>query len=203
MLNSKLKAKRLDSVIEDGDTYIIVKDYKPKNLQKNDQIQQASTNIIVKRRTTVATVLALYQKENALLKNKIIHLEAKIDKLIDDKEQMLRDELNKIEDLYNSKDRQLKNILELVNNKMMLEKDGATIHDVESYNVYEEADASSKHEIIELKTYLKTLGLKSAKKKIIKKRFLDLHDSDIRITQKDGELYLDFSKYDYSDLFAL
>ena len=53
---------------------------------------------------------------------------------------------------------------------------------------------------LELKEYLKTLNLKSYQKKVIKRRFLAVYDSVIRIMQKDGKLYLDFSKYDYSDL---
>ncbi|NPA60339.1 MAG: hypothetical protein GXO30_07780, partial [Epsilonproteobacteria bacterium] len=55
---------------------------------------------------------------------------------------------------------------------------------------------------IELKEYLKTLDLKSYQKKVIKRRFLAVYDSDIRVMQKDGKLYLDFSKYDYSDLLS-
>ncbi len=151
----------------------------------------------------MATVLALYQRENKQLKEKILQLEAKIDKLIDDKEQMLRDERDKIEEVYNAKDEQLKNILELINTKLMLEQQPhQTIHEVESYQTKEHLENRDSQQMVELNSYLKSLDMKSSQRKIIKKRFLSVYDSDIRIIQQNGKLYLDFSKYDYSDLLA-
>ncbi len=157
---------------------------------------------VIRQKTTVATVLALYQKENNFLKNKIVQLEAKIDKLIDDKEQMLRAERDKIEQIYSLKDAQLKNVLELVNRKMTFEREETTIHEIESFNCQDETKPSLNLKIVELKEHLKSLNLKSSQRKIIKKRFLNAYDNDIRIIHRDGKLYLDFSKYDYSDLLA-
>jgi len=128
MINSKLRAKKLNYIIEDGVTYIIVtrssleadkresihKEQKEQNKASKAQEEKQMPH---KPKTTVAMVLSLYQKENQHLKEKIVQLEAKIDKLIDDKEQMLRDEMNKIEQVYSQKDEQLKNILELMNKK--------------------------------------------------------------------------------------
>jgi hypothetical protein len=207
MVHSKLRAKKLNYIIENGVTYIIVtrssldKDKRAEIHQEKKAIPQENTQV-AKPKTTVATVLALYQKENNYLKAKIVQLETKIDKLIDDKEQMLRAERDKIEQIYSSKDEQLKNILELMNKKISFQKEQATIHQVESFHFQDEAEIIDETEIIELREYLRSLGLKSSQKKVIKKRFLDVYDSDIRITQKDGKLYLDFSKYDYSDLLA-
>lgn len=202
MINSKLRLKKLDYIIEDSITYIIVADDKiitPKEsapIQK-EQIKTQEIKTVAKPKTTVATVIALYQRENAQLKEKIMQLEMKIDGLIDDKEQMLRDEMDKIEEVYSKKDEQLKNILELVNAKMMLESQNQTIHEVQTL---EQKQAPA--EIIELKEYLKNLNLKSYQRKVIKRRFLAVYDSDIRVLQKHGKLYLDFSKYDYSDLLS-
>ncbi|MDQ7067165.1 MAG: hypothetical protein Q9M40_03725 [Sulfurimonas sp.] len=75
--------------------------------------------------------MGLYQKENQQLKEKILQLETKIDKLIDDKEQMLRDEMAKIEQVYSSKDEQLKSILELINAKLQAQT-SQTIHEIET-----------------------------------------------------------------------
>jgi hypothetical protein len=146
-------------------------------------------------------VLALYQKENQQLKEKIVQLETKIDKLIDDKEQMLRDEMNKIEQVYSKKDEQLKNILELMNKQLLTQKP-QTIHDVETVEDTKITKKEKKREdeIVELKEYLKKLDLESYQRKIIKKRFLAVYDKDVRIIKKNGNLYLNFSKYDYSDL---
>ncbi len=188
MVTSKIRSKKLDYIIEEGNTFIIINEIKNTN---EEEINQSPSKKISKPKTTVATILALYKRENNYLKQKIEQLENKIDKLIDDKEQMLRDERDKIEEIYSNKDIQLKNILELVNAKMQQDQD-ETIHEIEHTS-----------EIIELKTYLKTLELKSSQRKKIKKRFEKALGSDIRIIEQNGKLYLDFSKFDYSDLLAL
>lgn len=198
MIHSKIRTKKLNYIIENAITYIIL----PKDSLNKEKKATKEIAKVIKPRTTVATVLALYQKENNALKNKIIQLETKIDKLIDDKEQMLRSERDKIEQLYSQKDKQLKNILELINSKMELERQKTTLHEIETFNHEEKAEITYNTDTIELKKYLKSLGIKASQRKIIKKRFLDVYDSDIRIMQKDGKLYLNFSKYDYSDLLA-
>ncbi|MEJ2414111.1 MAG: hypothetical protein P8Y22_02365 [Sulfurimonas sp.] len=138
----------------------------------------------------------MYQKENQQLKQKISQLEEKIDRLIDDKEQMLRDEMGRIEQVYSKKDEQLKNILELINTKLTLEKENATIHDVEAIA----QQPKQQNRLIELKEYLKNLEIESAQRKVIKKRFLSAYGSDIRVIKQNGKIYLNLSKYDYSDL---
>lgn len=202
MIHSKLRSKKLNYIIEDGITYIIVaqsslnpalrseiQNNKEDSLTKEKVVPNIA--VVTKPKTTVAMVLGLYQKENQQLKEKILQLETKIDKLIDDKEQMLRDEMAKIEQVYSSKDEQLKNILELINAKLAAQE-SPTIHEIETIE--------KKQEIIELKQYLKTLDLETYQKKVIKKRFLAVYDKDVRIIKQNGKLYLDFSKYDYSDL---
>lgn len=210
MINSKLRAKKLNYIIENGITYIIVtrsslepnKREEIHQEQKEQRIQQKTNTTSVshppvKPKTTVSMVISLYQKENQQLKAKIAQLEAKIDKLIDDKEQMLRDEMSRVEQVYSKKDEQLKNILELINTKLTLEKENATIHEVEAITQSQEKKESK---IIELKEYLKNLDLDSQQRKIIKKRFLNAYGSDIRIIKQNGKIFLNLSKYDYSDL---
>ncbi|MEA1983331.1 MAG: hypothetical protein U9N39_07295 [Campylobacterota bacterium] len=213
MINSKLRTKKLNYIIENSITYIIV----PKSSVDNDKIGEINTQKekslqvkaqtpapLKKTKTTVAMVLGLYQKENQQLKEKILMLEAKIDKLIDDKEQMLRDEMSKIEQVYSNKDEQLKNILELINAKLTQENSG-TIHEVQtvpsSPSLQKQNVTAPKEEsLIELKSYLKETDLQTYQKKIIKKRFLAVQDEDVRVIIKDSKIYLNFSKYDYSDL---
>ncbi len=209
MIKSRLKTKKLNYIIEEEVTYIIIPqtsdDRLPTVLQTKKETPKNATP--AKQKTTVATILALYQRENKQLKEKILQLEEKIDKLIDDKEQMLRDERDKIESIYTSKDEQLKNVLELINAKMKLEQEQnpELIHEVSTLPLNETKKESKKDKknidkVVELREYLKTLSLKSYQRKIIKKRFLAVYDSDVRILQQNGKLYLDFSKYDYSDL---
>ncbi len=207
MINSKLRTKKLNYIIENGITYIIV----PRSSLQKEKAQEIhkekttpkTSKPLAKPKTTVATVLALYQRENKQLKEKIVQLEAKIDKLVDDKEQMLRDERDRIEHVYSSKDEQLKNILELINTKLMLEQQPQTIHDVEPLSKDDNPAQKEHTQLIELREYLKTLDIKSHQRKMIKKRFLSVYSSDVRIIQQNGKLYLDFSKYDYSDLLTI
>lgn len=203
MLNSKLRAKKLNYIIENGQTYIIVTRSSLDKDKRTELHEEKKSQQVSKPKTTVAAVLALYQKENTYLKEKIMQLEIKIDKLIDDKEQMLRDEMQKIEQVYSTKDEQLKNILELVNAKLMLENNNPTVHDVEPVQAKQTIEKTNEKEepkLIELRSYLRTLDLKAYQRKRIRKRFSLIHDSDIRIIQQNGKLYLDFAKYDYSDL---
>ncbi len=207
MLGSKLKAKKLNYIIENSTTYIIVTD---KAMQEDVKAPQeeavkpesASAQALPKPKTTVGTILSLYQRENQQLKNKILQLEDKIDKLIDDKEQMLRDEMQKIEQVYSTKDEQLKTILELVNAKLMMDRTNQTqqIETVPSQENIKIAEKDKTPKLVELRSYIRTLDLKSYQRKIIKKRFLAAYDNDIRIIQQNGELFLDFARYDYSDL---
>jgi len=212
MINSKLRSKKLNYIIENGVTYIIVTkssldadkitELHKEQTQAKEKPQpkeQAPATAIAKPKTTVAMVLGLYQRENQQLKDKIVQLEAKIDRLIDDKEQMLRDEMSKIEQVYSAKDEQLKNILELINTKLIAER-SQTIHEVETLESTPPKPLKKEDEIIELKEYLKTLDLEHYQKKVIKKRFLAVYNEDIRIIKQNGKLYLNFSKYDYSDL---
>ncbi len=220
MIHSRMRNKRLNYIIEDGETYIIVarssldtesrreiheqkKESKKVELKKTVEVQEPKTSQSTNKKTTVATIINLYQRENHQLKNRIKELEAKIDKLIDDKERMLIDERNRIEKVYTDKDQQLKTILELINTKMLTTSNTQTVHDINITEKDEEdvleASWQSPH-LVSLKKYLKTLDAPSSHRKIIKRRFTTRYGHDVRIIQQNGEFYLDFSKYDYSDL---
>jgi len=205
MIHSKIRSKQLNVVRDGSSIFIIVprevvetKQHIPPSQEKEEV--KRNTPPPTRQKTTVAMVLNLYQKENQQLKNKIVELEAKIDKLIDDKEQMLRDEMQKIEKLYNTKDEQLKSIIELISTKLINEQKQQTIHEVEALENTQRDEPIEKEEIVELKEYLKTLDLEPYQKKVIKKRFLAAYGSDIRVIKQNGKIYLNFSKYDYSDL---
>lgn len=220
MIHSKLRSKKLNYIMENGETFIIVPrrllDEEKKETIKEARVQDKPAPAVKKPKTTVGTIIALYQKENHQLKLRIKELEAKVDKLIDDKEQMLRDERDRIEAVYENKDAQLKNILELINSKMRLEQSQhrpEQLVDVE-INTKDDIEAtletpktnekrrSSDHQLVALREYLKKLELKSSERKLIKKRFSYSFGHDVRIIQQNGDFYLDFSKYDYSDLLA-
>jgi hypothetical protein len=192
MVASKIRQKKLNFTIKNGITLINIPDEK---IDKPAAKKTLKAPPSIMQKATVATVLGLYKRENSYLKQKIEQLEAKVDKLIDDKEQMLRAERDRIENIYTDKDEQLKNILELVNEKM--------VHD-QKQTIYEiEHSTHDTTKIVELKEYLKKLDLKSSQRKKIKKRFEYALQDDIRIIEQNGKVYLDLSKYDYSDLLSL
>ncbi len=200
-IHSQLRNKELDYSIDNGVVYILL-----------------SSTPEPKQKTSVGTIIALYQKENQHLKEKLEELEKKIDRLINDKEQMLREERSRIEHLYQSKDEQLKAVLELMNTKLQLSQPAAleaVAEDVSSVDadVEEKSTLSAEQEDseqenvnphkISLRRYLKNIGLEALEKRMIKRRFAGAYGSDIRILQHGGEFYLDLSKFDYSDLLKV
>jgi metal-responsive CopG/Arc/MetJ family transcriptional regulator len=201
-IHSKLRAKELDYAIENGKVYIL----------SEEDTQQ-------KQKTSVGTIIALYQKENQHLKTRIAELEGKIDKLIHDKEQMLREERDRIEHLYQSKDEQLKTILELVNTKLQLSQsvptgtareqiENSVDADLEESGPAEtpkqaKRDGSAQLQKLSLRKYLKNTELETEEKRIIKRRFASAYGSDVRVLHHNGEFYLDLSKFDYSDLLKI
>jgi len=189
-IHSRIKEKKLDYVIENDTLYIIT----PEQTSTQPVVQEVVEPTVMekpKSRPTVSTILSLYQKENKQLKEKIAQLEQKIDQLIADKEAMLQAERDKIEEIYTSKDTQLKEILQLIQTNLSLQQ--TTPKKVKK----------EEPKLIELKEYLKSLELDSHQRKKIKKRFLEVYNNDVRIIQQNGKLFLDLAKYDYSDLLAL
>lgn len=196
-VHTKLRNRELNYTIDKGMVYIIV-----------------SSEPETKQKTSVGTIIALYQKENQELKEKISDLEQKVDRLINDKEQMLREERSRIEHLYQSKDEQLKSVLELINTKLQLSQPSLQDVSAQAINNDEEEliDTDEAHSNehphnnphkIALRKYLKNIGLDTMEKRIIKRRFAGAYGSDIRILQHNGEFYLDLSKFDYSDLLKV
>lgn len=194
MVHSKLRAGKLNYISEEGTTYIVIPEEKQEEPGANTT--QTKKQPPQKPKITVATLIELYKRENRSLKERIKELEAKIDKLIADKEQMLREERERIEKVYAAKDEQLKTVLELINAKLQLEQQALqNSHDIEAL--------PQAPQRVELKEYLKTLDLDPQERKTIKKRFQNVKGSDIRVQEQNGKIYLDFGKYDYSDLLHL
>jgi len=198
MVQSRLRRNRLNYIVENGTTYIVV----PKH--QVPQRDEETNN--TQKKTTVATVINLYQKENHYLKLKIKELEEKVDRLVSEKEQLLKDERKRIEKVYADKDTQLKTILELINTKLLLENSSteSVIEDATTQVAIEanlESDEIKKP--VELKQYLRSLDIKSSQRKSIKRRFAEAFGADSRILLKNGLFYLDFDRFDYSDLLKI
>ena len=203
MVQSRLRRNRLNYIIEDDTTYIVV----PKHQVPHSLDEPEPNN---PKKTTVATVIGLYQKENHYLKLKLEELEIKVDRLINEKEALLKEERGRIEKIYMDKDAQLKTILELVNTKLLQENryssSAAPNEPARAAELAIEASIDEegiKNSPVELKQYLRSMDLKSPQRKIIKRRFAEAFGGDSRILLKNGLFYLDFDRYDYSDLLKL
>jgi len=194
-VHAKLRNKELNYTIDDGIVYIVV-----------------TSEPEARPKSSAATIIALYQKENQQLKEKIEMLESKVDRLIDDKEKMLREERSRIEKLYQSKDEQLKSVLELINTKLQLSQPQSVQQpqeeiETEIESTTEDTTVTQETERhphkIALRRYLKNIGMEAPQRRIVKRRFAGAYGSDIRILQHGGEFYLDLAKFDYSDLLKV
>jgi len=215
MVHSRLRRNRLNYIMEDDTTYIVVPKhqvpYDTQNEESKESPQDTNPSPVVEKKTTVATVIGLYQKENHYLKLKIQELEAKVDRLIDEKEQLLKEERIRIEKVYTDKDAQLKSILELVNTKLLQDANAQSHPNPQAHIeplIVEETSIQNKSvpletkeaSPVELKQYLRSLNIKASARKAIKRRFAEAFGADSRILLKNGLFYLDFDRYDYSDL---
>lgn len=200
MIQNKLRTKRLNYIIEGGITYIIVPRSSLDEEKRQEIAQSAKAPAPAPQKTTVGMIIALYQKENQQLKLKIKELENKVDRLVNDKENMLIAERERITEIYTAKDEQLKNLLDVINTKLLLSQENA-VHDVDITATIPNAP-SIPNGVIELKRYLKFIGMGSEERKGVKRRFELAFGSDVRVIQKEGEFYVDLSKYDYTDFLS-
>ncbi|MFA6760606.1 MAG: hypothetical protein WCR69_06145 [Sulfuricurvum sp.] len=153
-----------------------------------------SPELTPQTKTTLATLISLYEKQNNYLKDRVATLETKVDNLIEEKERLLIEDRKRVEQIHQKRDEQLKNILTLVNQKLRLNEAQIIEHTKEVSHQKNEPD------LVDLKSFLKEQGLKKSEKKVIKKRFLALFGKDERIYSSGGKIFLDPSKYDYGDL---
>ena len=144
----------------------------------------------------------LLQEQNEKLQARVEKLEGETRSLRDQKEQMLIEERQKIEQIYKDKDAQLKQVLNTLATQFMLtqapqSEEKEIAQTVEIVDVEEVEEETS--EIISLKKYLKNKKLSERKSEKIRKRFMKKASSDERIITVGSKLYIDPVKYDYSD----
>ena len=148
-------------------------------------------------------------EQNKELKDKIINLELETKSLRDKREEQLILEKQKIESIYKQKDEQLKTVLQVVTSKLLEAK--SFTNDLNS-NIENDIDTliSDKQDediidiepqtLISLKKFLKLKGYSDKRIVAIKDRFKKLDKDDDRLIHKKGKIYIDPSKFDYSQL---
>ncbi|MDY0122084.1 MAG: DNA-binding protein [Sulfurimonas sp.] len=190
-IHNRIRRGSLESVIEDGIKYVLL-----------DESTQAKPT--PKARTPRATsqgderYYKFLEEQNSKLQSRVEFLEGETRTLREQKELMLIQEREKIEEIYKQKDEQLKNILNAISSKFMLEAPVMPNTEIESI---ESVDAEIEEpKLISLKKYLKKKNYPEKKIKKIKAKFEKLSKKEERIICIDKKYYLDLQNFDYSDL---
>ena len=119
-IHNRVRRGTLNSVIENGVKYVLLPEDKPA-AQPDSRFHD------------------YIEKENERLKTKNERLEAEIVRLRDQREQMLIEEREKIEQIYKERDEQLKNVLQVFASKLLPEKAAdAVVEEAVSAEVVEE-----------------------------------------------------------------
>ena len=198
-IHNRIRRGSLESVVEDGVKYVMLK-----------QTSQAASRAAPKRASSRITVepdaryYKLLEEQNEKLQLKVDKLEVETKSLRDQKEQMLIQERIKIEQIYKDKDEQLKNILNAISSKFLLNSpsDELVIEKEELVEaVIEAPQEEEKSELISLKKYLKDSDFSKKKSEKINNKFKKVAKKDSRIIKVGKKYYINLVKYDYSDLF--
>jgi len=197
-IHNRVRRGSLKSVVEDGIKYVMVEKNSPQ--KRVPKIKSVTTTMQNDR------YYEFLEQQNAKLQSRVDMLENETRTLRDQKEQILVEERKKIEQIYIQKDEQLKNILNVISSKFMLE---APLVQAQDEQQHVEAEIEVQEEVVEdcrddgvlsLKKYLKGLKLSQKKLAKIKHRFKKKAKKDERIIVIGKKYYIDISKYDYKDL---
>ncbi len=186
-IHNRIRRGSLDCIVDNGVKYVAV-----------ESAQGAtSANIANDNRYT-----HYIEQENERLREKVDTLEKETTRLRDQREQMLIDERVKVEQIYKERDAQLRSVLHVVATKFLSH--------VNTDMVMEEANSADAinadvvendiEEWVSLKSFLKLKRYSDKEKKKIKNRFESLADDDVRLSTREGKIFLNPSEYDYSDL---
>lgn len=199
-IHNRIRRGSLESVVEDGVKYVLLEE------------GSANTNKQTPKRPYTklahepdARYYKLLEEQNERLQQKVDKLEGETKSLREQKEQMLISERIRIEKIYKDKDEQLKNILNAISSKFLLntpdsivlESEELVEAEIESQEEYDEEKSS---DLISLKKYLKDKNYTEKKIQKIKDRFKKAAKIDSRIISVGKKHYINTAKFDYSDL---
>ncbi|WP_324171820.1 DNA-binding protein [Sulfurimonas sp.] len=186
-IHNRIRRGSLECIVEDEIKYVVI--------TKNLQVAKKTNVRRVVSSDTDAKYYKFLEEHNQKLQTKVEKLEGETKTLRDQKEQMLISEREKIEQIYKDKDEQLKNILNAISSKFLLNAPD------EEELVEAEIEPQVKEGFpISLKSYLKDSNISKKKSIKIKQRFKKIEKSDSRIIRIGKKYYINLIKYDYSDL---
>lgn len=186
-IHNRIRRGSLDCIVDNGVKYVAVESAK----------SNASSTVVSDNRYT-----HYIEQENERLREKVDVLEKETSRLRDQREQMLIDERVKVEQIYKERDAQLRSVLHVVATKFLSH---ASVDDVmEEANAVEAINVdvvdTEIEEWVSLKSFLKLKRYNDKEKKKIKSRFEAVTGDDVRLSLRNGKVFLNPSEYDYSDL---
>ena len=190
-IHNRIRRGTLDCVIEHGTKYVTVGDVKKEPAQNSAGNDKYYSYI---------------EQENTVLKAKISELEGETRSLREQREQMLIEEKEKIEQIYKERDIQLKSVLQVVASKFLTHQNmEAVIEEAVAADEEEPLDdvidvVDEDDDFVSLKQFLKLKMYSKKKREKIKTRFEKYAFDDERIMVKQRKIYLKPNHFDYSDL---
>jgi hypothetical protein len=194
-IHNRIRRGSLQSVVESGIKLVIIENEdKTQTYQRKTDSKKLSTHADMR-------YYKFLEDQNVKLQQRVETLESETRTLRDQKEKMLIEERIKIEQIYKEKDEQLKNIINAISSKFMLNASQSRDEHFEA-EIEEKSQEEPQEErrLISLGKYLKSRDFSKKKILKIKERFKELSKDDSRIITIGKKLYIDLQKYDYSDL---
>jgi len=193
-IHNRVRRGSLEVVVEDGVKLIVVDTDAKKTTPKRASSKRSSLGS--------ERYYKLLEEQNAKLQSRVEKLEDETRSLRDQKEMMLIQEREKIEQIYKEKDEQLKNILNSIASKFMLSAPAEDeVQEVEALEAEIDETPLIESEPISLNKYLKENNYSKKKIEKIKKRFKKIAKKDERVTIIGKKYYIDVKRYSYDDLF--
>jgi len=194
-IHNRVRRGSLQSVVEDGVKHVIL----DVNRDVKVQVKRVNSHKVTSNDDRYYRLL---EEQNAKLQQKVEALEGETRSLRDQKEQMLVEERKKIEQIYKDKDEQLKNILNAISTKFMLNSPEDALQTTEELveAEIEENVAEEEGGMTSLNRYLKTRDLSKKKVLKIKEKFKKIAKTDPRVITIGKKYYINLQKYDYRDL---
>jgi DNA-binding transcriptional MerR regulator len=195
-IHNRIRRGSLQSEMVDNQKYVIVDD---KNTNTTN-----SRKTTPNRSKTVSADSKYYEfleEQNQSLQKKVDKLEDETRTLRDQKEQMLIDEREKIENIYKEKDEQLKNIINMISSNLMLDNkpniQESVEAEIETLEVHH-SEPDAQENWTSLSKFLKSNGYKKDKRKKIEKKFAKkANNGDKTILVKKEKCYIDLNRFAY------
>lgn len=193
-IHNRVRRGSIESVIENGEKLVLV----------DESAKSAQKRVVAAKSNTNDRYIKHLEEQNLKLQQRVATLEGETRILRDQKERMLIEEKEKLEKIYKEKDEQLKNILQTLSSKFMLNVPAQEVETIEQSITYEaeiEEDEEFASEMVSLKKHLKSLKISEKKINKITSKFKNFDDE--RIVRIGKKIYIDPLKYDYSDLIKM